>query len=526
VRREFQPVYKVILEVSLVPCHCRAYLSIVGVPLTSFVRISCLVVVLLLLVACSNSGPSGDQSRAGELLVELHASTLAPGAETTATAYLRDTGGALEEVAVTWSSSQESVATVTPDGVVQALAVGESRITARHEPTRATGYADVTVRTPAPGNPEQPAPGPGEPGEPEQPAPGPGEPGDPIAPPTPGDPEQPEPSPEEPGEPGDPTQPEPIDPPPGQDPPEEPTEPEEPGTDVASVMLAPGTGSVPVGARVDFQAVALDADGEPLQDAQWEFQSSAQNVLQVNADGSATASAVGTARVTATVDGRSATSEIQVTPASTAPRGVTWQQTRTSLPSHAGGIAVHREDPKRVRLNSYWVWREPGWVSEDPVTQPWDTALAWHVMAQAPSDMKRWYLFNRNERTLIVSDDNANSSAFTRTFPFELNVWKFVVSHQNAGVVYAATEDGVYRSANAGRTWAWAATGLPHSNVTQLLVDPTNDQVLYAFTHGGVSRSSDGGHCITVLPVIWVVPRIGTETSDRECGSQIRACPT
>ncbi|HEV8633212.1 MAG TPA: hypothetical protein VG370_03070 [Chloroflexota bacterium] len=73
----------------------------------------------------------------------------------------------------------------------------------------------------------------------------------------------------------------------------------------------------------------------------------------------------------------------------------------------------------------------------------------------------------------------------------------------DARVLYAVagtngTNDQVYRSADAGATWALAASGLPNNDVIRdLAVDPRNPRTLYAALNGGsgqnLMRSTDAG---------------------------------
>jgi uncharacterized protein YjdB len=95
----------------------------------SLLPLSCVA----LLVACggeSTSPATGVES----ISVTLTSTQLLVGKSTTATATLRDSkGGTLAGRAVVWSSSATSVATVTGDGAVTALAPGSATISASSE---------------------------------------------------------------------------------------------------------------------------------------------------------------------------------------------------------------------------------------------------------------------------------------------------------------------------------------------------------------------------------------------------------
>ncbi|HET7453317.1 MAG TPA: hypothetical protein VFL12_11275 [Thermoanaerobaculia bacterium] len=61
-----------------------------------------------------------------------------------------------------------------------------------------------------------------------------------------------------------------------------------------------------------------------------------------------------------------------------------------------------------------------------------------------------------------------------------------------AGALFAATDDGVLRSGDGGRSWAIAGTGLSDTTVYSVAVDASG--AVYAGTQsGGVFRSEDGG---------------------------------
>ncbi len=81
--------------------------------------------------------------------------TVVEGESETATAFVRESGGAeLSGVAVAWSVDDARIATVTPEGVVQGLAPGTTRIRAWSEGV--SGSAEVTVvriQGPEPRNP-------------------------------------------------------------------------------------------------------------------------------------------------------------------------------------------------------------------------------------------------------------------------------------------------------------------------------------------------------------------------------------
>jgi photosystem II stability/assembly factor-like uncharacterized protein len=67
-------------------------------------------------------------------------------------------------------------------------------------------------------------------------------------------------------------------------------------------------------------------------------------------------------------------------------------------------------------------------------------------------------------------------------------------------LILAASSDGLYQSADLGRTWTRGGWGLPHSDITGLAVHP-NGRTVYVsdFKWGGVYRSEDRGQSWTRL---------------------------
>ena len=85
------------------------------------------------------------------------------------------------------------------------------------------------------------------------------------------------------------------------------------------------------------------------------------------------------------------------------------------------------------------------------------------------------------------------------------------------GAVFARTERGLFRSDDAGTSWA--AVGLPEMEADprarQVEVDPTGGIALYASGAGGLHKSADGGATWTlVLPTERHVQRIAVSPAD------------
>jgi photosystem II stability/assembly factor-like uncharacterized protein len=69
-----------------------------------------------------------------------------------------------------------------------------------------------------------------------------------------------------------------------------------------------------------------------------------------------------------------------------------------------------------------------------------------------------------------------------------------VVDPSNPQVVYASSmNNGLWRSADGGTSWAYIGEGLHGGYVRDVAIDPRNPQTLYVGAYGGVDKSTDGG---------------------------------
>jgi photosystem II stability/assembly factor-like uncharacterized protein len=68
------------------------------------------------------------------------------------------------------------------------------------------------------------------------------------------------------------------------------------------------------------------------------------------------------------------------------------------------------------------------------------------------------------------------------------------LARANPGAIYAATNNGVFKSADEGASWTAANAGLAGIDVFSVAIDPLNPATLYAGALGsGVFKSTDGG---------------------------------
>jgi uncharacterized repeat protein (TIGR01451 family) len=101
----------------------------------------------------------------------------------------------------------------------------------------------------------------------------------------------------------------------------------------------------------------------------------------------------------------------------------------------------------------------------------------------------------------------------TSGLPANAVVGKFAAGTSDPTTVYASiytvstpgpgptTGFGVYKSTDAGLSWAPANTGIASSLISALAVDPTNAMIVYTATDSALLRSTDGG--MTWKPLTW-----------------------
>ena len=104
-----------------------------------------------------------------------------------------------------------------------------------------------------------------------------------------------------------------------------------------------------------------------------------------------------------------------------------------------------------------------------------------------------------NDPTLLWSTLNSTGLPNENWRDFEFT--SFVIDPQNPNTIYAGTrQHGVYKSTDAGLSWAAANQGLAGINPYALAVSPDNLDELYSISQtNGVAKSSDGGRHWTPL---------------------------
>jgi uncharacterized repeat protein (TIGR01451 family) len=96
---------------------------------------------------------------------------------------------------------------------------------------------------------------------------------------------------------------------------------------------------------------------------------------------------------------------------------------------------------------------------------------------------------------ILKSTDNGstwNTTGLGYTFDQGVLIRRLVIDPTNPQVLFAATSNGIYKTANGGTSWTMIQTGY----FIDIELKPGNSQIIYAATYGSnaqVYRSSDGG---------------------------------
>lgn len=93
-------------------------------------------------------------------------------------------------------------------------------------------------------------------------------------------------------------------------------------------------------------------------------------------------------------------------------------------------------------------------------------------------------------------------------------VYSIAIDPSNNSTVYAATDNGVFKSTDAGATWVGGASGISIQDlsINSITIDPINSQTVYimsmsrsASNFGAIYKSTNGGS--SWVPITGVIPR-------------------
>src|SRR4051812_37944437 len=89
------------------------------------------VLAVLAVMSCTTDGPTGLQDAVETVVLNLSLSKLTVGQQLQAEALARNAAGtALQGIPISWSSANPAIASVSPAGIVTAVAPGTTEITA------------------------------------------------------------------------------------------------------------------------------------------------------------------------------------------------------------------------------------------------------------------------------------------------------------------------------------------------------------------------------------------------------------
>lgn len=113
-----------------------------------------------------------------------------------------------------------------------------------------------------------------------------------------------------------------------------------------------------------------------------------------------------------------------------------------------------------------------------------------------------WYLATPNTSTWAVNrveSDGSVKGASAGLPAGRLNA--LANSPQAPSVLYIGTQQGIYRSTDAGASWSPAYSGSSGAPVSAIAVDPKDSMTVWALAAAGLMRSNDGGaHWVAVAP--------------------------
>lgn len=130
---------------------------------------------------------------------------------------------------------------------------------------------------------------------------------------------------------------------------------------VASVRVSPESPSIAAGATVQLQAVALDEDGQPISGKTATWSSSASAVAEVSGTGLVTGRTAGAAQILATIDGRTGSTTVTVTPPPVATVSID-----PPSPSVEAGSTLQLSAVLRAADNTVLAGRTVTWTSATP----------------------------------------------------------------------------------------------------------------------------------------------------------------
>ncbi|MEI6884442.1 MAG: PKD domain-containing protein [Bacteroidota bacterium] len=166
-----------------------------------------------------------------------------------------------------------------------------------------------------------------------------------------------------------------------------------------------------------------------------------------------------------------------------------------------------------VTFNAYFALKTPklsqigNWVSLGPAHIPAPGPAGYEGLGRLntvgfhPTDPNKFYVGSPSGGFWYTSDGGQHWLTSTDTLP-TLGVSAILVDYSNPTTILIGTGDrdagdapglGVFRSTDAGLTWAPSKTGMDNVIVGNMLQHPTNPLIMLAATSNGLFRSTNGG---------------------------------
>jgi photosystem II stability/assembly factor-like uncharacterized protein len=165
--------------------------------------------------------------------------------------------------------------------------------------------------------------------------------------------------------------------------------------------------------------------------------------------------------------------------------GITWAASRDgSLPSDCAAIRFVRGTALVIGTQSGVFWYSPGGAAD------------WRIAGRLPDGGHVFGLARGSARVLAATSHGVMSSLDgtewreSSTGITNLTLAALAVSPADASRMFTATDDGVYRSLDAGRSWSRCSASV---NVLSVLALDDGHTVLAGTADGAVLRSTDGG---------------------------------
>jgi photosystem II stability/assembly factor-like uncharacterized protein len=100
-----------------------------------------------------------------------------------------------------------------------------------------------------------------------------------------------------------------------------------------------------------------------------------------------------------------------------------------------------------------------------------------------------------------LAEGASDPGVWTQGGPYGGTINELASAPGTPATMYAATRGGIFKSTNAGATWAGSSSGLTDGNVTSIAVNPANPSEVYATTSMALWRSTDAGATWATVPV-------------------------